>query len=233
MFIDGGKGPGSRLLRAYLLNQAVHWFTVGLIFPILILLLLDKGLDLFQSGLIMAVYSGTAVALELPTGGLADSIGRKRVYILSVFVHILAVSSFIFSFNFITIALAAFLLGLGRALSSGSIDAWFVDEFKAATPQGNLQEALAKANIFVPIGLGLGSLLGGIIPMTLGSALNTGLGMTIFGANLIVVLGVDVLQIFLTRRIIVETTMSPRPGGWREGFRSVPSVISTSITYGI
>jgi MFS family permease len=220
-------------LRAYLINQTAHWFIVGLLFPVLILIILDKGLDLFQAGAILAVYSGTAVALELPTGGLSDSIGRKKVYILALSVNILAIISFLLASSFATVALAALLMGLGRALSSGSIDAWFVDEFKAAAPQGNLQEALAKANILIPVGLGIGSLIGGLLPMTLGKVINAQLGMTIFAANLFVVLVADILQLFLTQKLISERTWSNKKGGWKEGFRSVPSVISSSVTYGL
>ena len=71
----------------YVVDQTMHWFIVGLTLPIIILYMISKGLDLFQAGLAMSIYSGTIVLLELPTGGLGDAIGRKRVY-----VHSLAVS---------------------------------------------------------------------------------------------------------------------------------------------
>ncbi|GAH25588.1 unnamed protein product, partial [marine sediment metagenome] len=34
----------------------------------------------------MAIYSGTVVILELPTGGLSDTIGRKKVYLISLMI---------------------------------------------------------------------------------------------------------------------------------------------------
>jgi MFS family permease len=231
--VDRGKEPGSALLKVYLINQSAHRFIAGLLFPVLILLVLDKGLSLFEAGTIMAIYSGTAVLMELPTGGLADSIGRKKVYMISLLVHIIGVLSFLVSFNYLTVALAAFFMGLGRALSSGSIDAWFVDEFKAAAPGGNLQKALAKANICIPIGLGLGSLIGGLLPMTAGRYLNAELGITIFAANLLVVLVADVLQISLTNSMIEEKVVLPGRGSIKDGFRNVPSIVTTSVTYGV
>jgi MFS family permease len=230
---EGGAVPVRGPLRAYIVNQTTHWFITGLLFPVLILIVLDKGLGLFEAGTVLAIFSGTALLLELPTGGLADSIGRKKVYILAVLVHIISVVAFLFSFDLLTVALAASFMGMGRALSSGSIDAWFVDEFKAANPGGNLQQALAKAQVAIPIGIGVGCLIGGILPMTLGRFLNAELGLTIFGANLLIALFADALQIVMTQRIIVETTYVPRANGWRDGFRNVPSVISTSITYGV
>lgn len=72
--------PGRDPLTVYILNQMVHWFIVGLTLPVMVLYMTDKGLDLFQAGLVMSVYSGTVILLELPTGGLSDSLGRKKVY---------------------------------------------------------------------------------------------------------------------------------------------------------
>jgi len=68
-----------KLLFIYALNQTFHWFIVGLLIPVMALLQLEKGLDLFQIGITIAVYSGTVILLELPTGGLADAIGRKSI----------------------------------------------------------------------------------------------------------------------------------------------------------
>jgi len=58
----------------YGVNQTVHWFIVGLMFPVLILIILGKGLSILEAGTILAAYSGTTLLLELPTRGLADSI---------------------------------------------------------------------------------------------------------------------------------------------------------------
>jgi DHA1 family quinolone resistance protein-like MFS transporter len=163
-------------LKAYLINQTTHWFIIGLVFPILILLILDKGLSLFQAGTVLAIYSSTTMLLEVPTGGLADSIGRKKVYMMSVAVYIATAAALLLSFDFATVAVAGMIMGVGRALSSGAMDAWFVDEYKAACPEGNLQQALAKVNVFIPQGLGAGSLVGGALPMTAGVALSDSMG---------------------------------------------------------
>jgi MFS family permease len=64
---------GKKLLGLYSTHQSLHWFAIGLLVPVMALLQLEKGLDLFQIGLTVAVYSTTVMALELPTGGLADS----------------------------------------------------------------------------------------------------------------------------------------------------------------
>ncbi len=44
-------------LRVYIINQTFHWFIVGLVFPILILFVLEKGLDIFEASLVISGYS--------------------------------------------------------------------------------------------------------------------------------------------------------------------------------
>ena len=45
------------LLRVYILNQSFHWLIVGLYFPIMVLFLLDKGLDILQVGTVVGASS--------------------------------------------------------------------------------------------------------------------------------------------------------------------------------
>ena len=69
------------------------------------------------------------------------------------------------------------------------------------SPSGNLQAALAKAGIFIPLGLGLGSLLGGVLPMTLGKITTQIPGFDIYSSNLLVVLSLEILQFFCNRSL--------------------------------
>jgi DHA1 family quinolone resistance protein-like MFS transporter len=139
-----------RLIFVFSLNQSFHWFIIGLIIPVIALLQLEKGLNLFQIGIVAAIYGGTVILLELPTGGLADAIGRKRVYLISLVMLFLAGLIILIAWNFTTMIIGFFFWGVARTLSSGSLDAWFVDEFNRIEPEGNLQEALAKVGIFIP-----------------------------------------------------------------------------------
>ena len=72
-------------------NLSFHWFAMGIIIPIMTLFLLEKGLTLLQIGIAFAVYSAATVLLELPTGGLADSIGVESSIILSSFPELFSV----------------------------------------------------------------------------------------------------------------------------------------------
>lgn len=55
----------NRLQFVYILNQTMHWFIVGIFIPINALLVVEKGLDLFQLGVVLAFYSGATFLLTL------------------------------------------------------------------------------------------------------------------------------------------------------------------------
>ena len=222
-----------QLLRTFIINQTFHWFIVGIMLPVITLLQLEKGFNLFQISITMSIFSATVVLLELPTGGLSDTIGRKKVYLVSLVFNFLAASLILLARNFLFITLGFFFLGVGRALSSGSLDAWFVDEFYLIDPEGNLQKALSKVGIFIPIGIATGSLLGGFIPMNLGKIMHQLWGLGLYSSNLITVLCLSFIQYILTSKLIVEEVKPVSHSSLTSGFKLLPKVLSSSIEYGV
>jgi DHA1 family quinolone resistance protein-like MFS transporter len=217
------KGRATRaLLRAYILNQTTHWFIAGILTPVLVLLIIDKGLSIAEAGAALAFYSATTIVMELPTGGLADGIGRKRVYMISLGVSFCGLLVLLLSQDFIAVGAAMALSGAGRALSSGSVDAWFVDEFNRLEPGGNLQRALAKASVFAPLGLGAGALLGGTLPMAF-APLASEVGISAYSVDIIAMLVAILVQAVATQRIIAEPRSPVSGSGWTKGVGNVPA----------
>lgn len=127
--------------------------------------------------------------------------------------------------------MAFLFFGVARAFSSGSMDAWFVDEFNLQQPGGNLQRALARVGVFFPLALAISSLLGGVIPMTLGPFFSQIQGFTIYSANIVIMIALGVVQFFLTSYLVIEHgAFSGKVG---EGLRKLPETVSTSIQYGV
>lgn len=222
-----------KLLFVFTFNQTIHWFIVGLMIPVIALFQMEKGLNLFQIGINMALYSAAVILFELPTGGLSDTLGRKKVYLISLAVNLSAGVVLVLAKNFFTLAGGIFLMGLGRALSTGSLDAWFVDEFNKIEPKGNLQSALATVGIFTPLGMALGTLSGGFIPMVLGEITSQIPGFGKYSSNLLVFNFFIIIQFFLTSLLIVEHLHPSRNVTIWSGFKKLPEVISSSIQYGI
>src|SRR5512135_2265850 len=177
-----------RIRSTYYLITALFWLGVALPLAMTILLARARGLNLFEIGLVVGVYSLTIVLLEVPTGGLADVVGRKRVATLAYGCIALASLTFLFAFSLPVFLLAFVLNGIGRALSSGALDAWFVDALQAAGPDVDLQPELARANTVALLALGGGALLGGLIPQVFaglppdGTAVLTPLSMPVLCA---------------------------------------------------
>lgn len=223
----------NRPVFVYTLNQSMHWFVIGLIFPVMILIILEKGIDIFQAGIAVATYSATTILLEIPTGGAADIVGRKRVYMVSLSFLFLAGLALLVSWDFITVMVAVVINGVARALSSGTIEAWFVDEFKRQYPEGNLQQSLARAGIFIPAGIGLGSLVGGVLPPL---AVQTGAAEWGFGPyvlNLLTFMVMTVVQLSLTHLLVSEVFERDRTANRLISVKDISGQVSTAVKYGV
>lgn len=214
-------------------NLSFHWFAIGVIIPVMALYLLEKGLNLMQIGVVFAAYGTSTVLLELPTGGLADSIGRKKVYIVSLCFLIGSSVLLLLVNSFALIVISSVLQGVARSLSSGTMDAHFIDEFYRIDRDVNLQEEMAKIGIFIPLALGLGSLLGGYLPMTLGVLIEGSFLRSAYASNYIILIVVLLIQIFSTSILVKEKISHEGENSIIGGFKKVPQVIGTSLEYGV
>lgn len=142
---------------------AMRWFPVGLVVPVLVLLLTARGLTLAQVGQVLAVYSIVTLLLELPTGGLADGWGRRPVIVGSALVQAAALAALGFVGSQPGILAAAAFLGVARALSSGPVEAWFVDA-SHALGHTDIESGLARGQISEALALGAGAVIGGLLP---------------------------------------------------------------------
>lgn len=197
-----------RLKVTYSIQQALHWMSVGIIIPVIVLLQQHKGLSLVQIGSVMGLYGIVIMLLEVPTGSLADLIGRKRVYLLSSAFKLSMMAILISSSSYLPVLVAFLLYGVSRALDSGSLDAWYVDELNAADPNYPVQEALATVEIAILCGLGVSSLFGGLIPDLYGRQVSQLLGLDLYGASLLTATALMILTTLFTIFGIRETTFT-------------------------
>lgn len=216
--------PARRHIRVFQVHQFLDRFAMGLTVAVVALALTDRGMDLFQISLLFGVYSLTTMAMELPFGGLADNIGRKPVFLGAVGASVISIALFLSTSDFYLLALSFAFIGLGRALRSGTLDAWFVETFRAAAPNVDVQPALAKAQWANAMGLAVGAVLGGVLPDLFGAVAKR-LGFSVYdvsySASLAVMLGVFVYTLL----VIVEKPRPLTPRALKQGFATVPLVI--------
>ncbi len=217
--------------RTYYLLLALFWLATALPMALSVLLMQARGLDLFQLSLWMGVYSLTVVLLEVPTGGLADAIGRKRVAIMAYACMLLSSILFLFAFSVQAFLLVAVLYGLGRALSSGALEAWFVDALQAVEPEIDLQPALAKANTVSLLALGSGLLIGSWLPQWfMGLPADGTAVLTPFAVPLLTAILVKLLLLLLTLWLVQEVRQTEAQVSWRQDLREMPGIIHTGFT---
>ena len=217
-------GSARQHIRVFQIHQFLDRFAMGLTVAVVALALIDRGMDLFQISILFGIYSVTTMTMELPFGGVADNIGRKPVFLAAVVASLISLALFLSTSDFYVLALSFVFIGFGRALRSGTLDAWFVETFKAAAPDVDVQPALAKAQWANAMGLATGAVLGGLLPDVFGSVAQW-LGLSIYdvpyAASFAVMLGVFAYTMFA----IVETPRPLHTDALRQGFTTVPQVI--------
>lgn len=88
--------------------------------PFLILIFRANGLSFLQIGLLYSIRDLTNNLMEIPTGVLADTFGRRRAMVLAFASYIASFLVFYLFADFYVSALAMVLFGLGEAFRSGT-----------------------------------------------------------------------------------------------------------------
>ncbi len=129
----------------FLLLRALRWLPTGLLIPVLVLILLDRGFTLTELGLIASVQGVVVVLLELPTGALADAVGGRPVLLVANVFLLASVALLVFADSLLLLGVSFALQGAYRALESGPLDAWYVDASQSVERDADIGRASPKA----------------------------------------------------------------------------------------
>jgi hypothetical protein len=206
---------------------ALRWLPVGLTTPITVLLAQARGLSLAEIGLLFTVHGVVVMALELPTGGLADVLGRRPVVVAGAVLHLVSCLVYATATTFAGFLIGVLLLGLGRALDSGPVEAWYVDTVHRIDPSADVAPGLARHSAADGGSLAVGALVGGVLPGFLGGAGAEALALPYLGAAVL-----DVLFVVAVVRLLTEDR-PPHAGSigtaLLEGARAVPGTITGAL----
>ncbi|GAB7047487.1 MFS transporter [Catenuloplanes indicus] len=206
----------------YLVLGALRWLPAGLMIPVTVLLAQQRGLSLAQIGMVTAVQGFVVLGLELPTGGLADTAGRRPVLLAAAVLHLASLLLLVGATSFWMFALVFALQGVFRALDSGPLDSWYVDAALAADPDARYEAGLSRSGVVAGCAIGGGALLaGGLValdPFPAVSALTAPL-VTAAALQAVTVLAIAVLL----REPRTPTAHRPRLAAT---LRGVPAVIA-------
>ena len=133
----------------------------GILAPVLTLTLLQHGADIRTVSLFIGLYSATIILAEFPSGVFADLCGRKTSFLLSAALYIVSYGVLILSSNAALLVVSIVTNGLGRAFSSGSIDALAIDQ--SGDHGKSLEWVTSRLAILESAGLAFGALSGGLL----------------------------------------------------------------------
>jgi len=207
----------SGVTRRFLVLKFVHALSDGFQLPVKILILSARGLSLL-----------VIVALELPTGGLADSWGRRRVLITAAAANLVGVGLLAFGSSFSLLLVGIGLSGVARALGSGPLEAWYVDEVRSASPDAELTGPLGRAASVENGALAIGALCGGALPLVFASLASSGSNIVLsFSISLIAALVLISIELAALYLLMDEGTIEGL--SLRRSAADVPSQISAGI----
>lgn len=190
-------------VKLYSLIVFLNSFSTGLLIPVLSLLFISKGASLSNISMIMGVYSLTVVLFELPTGIMADMLGRKKIYCLSLIISLLGFSVILIGNGMIFLCTGIILYGSSRALSSGSFDALFINSYIDKFGIDKLHKITTRLSVLEALGLSSGALTGSLLPKV-SASIFPHLGT--FDLNLISKIFLIVIVLLLSTIFISENT---------------------------
>ena len=153
--------------RVYLTLLLGNTLAASLIWGINTIFLLDAGLSNLQAFAANAFFTAGMVLFEVPTGIVADTVGRRMSYLLGTLT--LTASTFLYVLlwevgaPFWAWAVVSILLGLGFTFFSGAVEAWLVDALAATGFHGELETVFGRGQIVTGAAMLSGSAAGGFI----------------------------------------------------------------------
>jgi MFS transporter, DHA1 family, tetracycline resistance protein len=210
--------------RRFLLLHGIRWLPVGLLIPVLVLLPLERGLTLAQYGSVAAVQGIVVMILELPTGGLSDAIGRRPVLLLAGIVDLASLAILTVAHSVFLFAVVYLLQGIYRALDSGPLESWYVDQALAADERADIESGLSRGGVVAGVAIAGGALLGGGLV-----ALGPVGGVSALTVPVLASLGWQVLSLTAVATLMTEQRSARGPAALIASVRGVPAAIGGAI----
>ncbi|MDH4220703.1 MAG: MFS transporter, partial [Candidatus Aminicenantes bacterium] len=136
-----------------------------LIVPILIPYYESNHLNSTQIFTIQASYALSVLILEIPSGYLADVIGRKKTLILGAFFLPVGIAVYAFTSSFYTFILAEFIVAVGNSMRSGCDSAFIYDTLIQLKEESEYKKFEGRSMFYTRIGTGLSSVAGGLFAL--------------------------------------------------------------------
>lgn len=133
-----------------------------LVLPILIPYYEANRLNSTQIFTIQAAYALSILLLEIPSGYLADVIGRKKTLILGACFLPVGIGVYVFTHSFATFILAEFIIAIGNSMRSGCDSALIYDTLIQLKEESEYKKFEGRSFYYTRVGTAFSSILGGV-----------------------------------------------------------------------
>src|ERR671915_955799 len=209
--------------RTYLLLMLGNTLAASFIWGINTIFLLDAGLSNLEAFGANAFYTAGMMLFEVPTGIVADTVGRRASYLLGTVTLTASTLLYVLLWQveapFWQWALVSMLLGLGFTFFSGAVEAWLVDALTATGFDGELETVFGRGQIVSGAAMLSGSVAGGFIAQVT----SLGVPFVLRGAVLVVMFAVAF-------RLMHDVGFAPEKGG--RPITEMRKIASASIEFG-
>ncbi|MHA1910248.1 MAG: MFS transporter [Candidatus Kariarchaeaceae archaeon] len=147
------------ILIYYLLNVEV----IGIIVPVIYLIWSDAGLSFTQMLMTQGAFALTILILEIPSGAIADTLGRKKTLFCAYLFFTIAISVYIIASTFKQFVLAEVIFGIGRALLTGTASSIVYESLLEENQENRFSGIISKGMSIMFISSASFMMLGGFI----------------------------------------------------------------------
>lgn len=134
--------------------------------PILTLFYFSRSLDTFQVVSLEAILIIAVLFSEVPTGILADKIGRKYSLLFLIGLYIVGNIWTIFAYSYVEFLIIEVLFGIGIAFGSGAVEALVYDSLKSVKKEKRMSETWGSINSYSLFAAVIATAVGGYIART-------------------------------------------------------------------
>lgn len=160
------------------------------IVPILIPYYESNNLNKTQIFTIQAAYALSILIMEIPSGYLADIIGRRKTLILGALFMPIGIGVYVFTHSFTSFIIAEFILAIGNSMRSGCDSALVYDTLIQLKKEAEYKKFEGRSFYYARLGTSLSSILGGLLALLslkLPFFANMATGMLLFPLALILI----------------------------------------------
>lgn len=122
-------------------------------------------ITLAQIAIIEAVVQGSQLLSELPTGAVADLLGKRASVIIGRCIGVIALLMYASSGTFTGFIIYAIIAGIGDSFVSGAKDALIYDSLKQDNREEAYQKISAKASLIFQLSFAGAILAGGVLSL--------------------------------------------------------------------